>query len=161
MLAAAMALAATVGRPSMSSLRHFLRANRLLPEQFIRLDGELFDHLEALAAAQNRPVRAVVIDALHAAILSTQAQTRNDQRWHTLTRREQQVAALACLGYTNHQIAEMLVISVNTVRSHMRGILDKYRVASKAELRLVLANWDFDTWLESHGPSMPLPTPED
>lgn len=145
----------------MSSLRHFLRANRLLPEQIVRLDGELFDQFEALAAAQNRPVRAVVIDALHAAVRATHAQSRNDQRWHILTPREQQIAALACLGYTNPQIADLLVISVNTVRSHMRGILDKYRVASKAELRLVLADWDFVTWLATYIPSLSLPTPED
>lgn len=145
----------------MSSFRHFLRANRLLPEQFVRLDGDLLDHFEALAAAQNRPVRAVVLDALYAAVRATYAQSRNDQRWHTLTPREQQTAALACLGYTNHQIADILVISVNTVRSHMRGVLDKYQVASKAELRLVLADWDFVTWLGAHTLSLPLPTPED
>ena len=145
----------------MSSLRHFLRTNRLLPEQFVRLDGELFDHLEALAAAQNRPIRAVVLDVLYAAVRTNQAQQRNDQRWHTLTPREQQIAALACLGYTNHQIAGILVISVNTVRSHMRGVLDKYKVASKAELRLVLADWDFDTWLGSQHPAPSLPTPEE
>ena len=145
----------------MSSLRHFLRANRLLPEQIIRLDGELFDHFEALAAAQNRPVRAVVVDALHAAVRATHAQSRNDQHWHSLTPREQQIAALACLGYTNHQIADILVISVNTVRSHMRGVLDKYKVASKAELRLVLSDWDFHTWLGAHNPPLSLPTPED
>ena len=145
----------------MSSLRHFLRANRLLPEQFVRLDGELFDYLEALAADQNLPVRAIVIDALYAAVRATHAQSRNDQRWHTLTPREQQTAALACLGYTNHQIADILVISVNTVRSHMRGVLDKYQVASKADLRLVLVDWDFVTWLATHTPSLSLPTPED
>lgn len=145
----------------MLSFRHFLRANRLLPEQFVRLDGELFDHLEALAVAQNRPIRTIVMDALHAAIRSTYAQTHNDERWDTLTPREQQTAALACLGYTNHQIADILVISINTVRSHMRGVLDKYRVASKAELRLLLANWGFEAWLAAHYPSLHLPTPED
>ncbi len=30
----------------------------------------------------------------------------------------------------------------------MRRVLDKYQVTSKAELRLILANWDFDAWVE-------------
>lgn len=149
----------------MSSVRLFLRAHRLLPEQWIRLDPELFDHLEALAADQHTSVHALVLSALYATVRANYAQSKNDRHWQSLTPREQQVAALACLGYTNHQIADILVISVNTVRSHMRGILDKYRVASKAELRLILASWDFDDWLALQGypASLPAsaPTPED
>ena len=130
------------------SVRQFLLANRLWPQQFIRLDGELFTLLESPAAAQGRTVQALIHDTLYAAVYTNHAQTRNDNRWHELTPREQQVAALACLGYTNQAIAGHLVISVNTVRSHMRRVLDKYHVTSKAELRLILANWDFEAWVE-------------
>ncbi len=130
------------------SVRQFLLANRLWPQQFVRLDGELFTLLENLAAAQERTVQALIHDTLYAAVYTNHAQARNDNRWLELTPREQQVAALACLGYTNQAIAAHLVISVNTVRSHMRRVLDKYQVTSKAELRLILANWDFDAWVE-------------
>lgn len=136
----------------MSSIRQILLANRLWPQQLIRLDAELFGLLEGLAAAQSRSVNALVIDALYAAVYTNYAEAKNDHRWAELTPREQQVAALACLGYTNREIAGQLVISVNTVRSHMRSILDKYHVASKAELRLILANWDFDAWVEVREP---------
>lgn len=132
----------------MSSVRQLLLTNRLLPAQFIRLDAELFTLLEDMAAEQNRSVRALVIDTLYATVYARHAQTKNDHRWTELTPREQQVAALACLGYTNQEIAGQLVISINTVRSHMRNILDKYHVTSKAELRIILANWDFEAWLE-------------
>lgn len=131
----------------MSSVRQLLLTHRLLPEQIIRLDAELFLLLEELAARQGRPVRDLVWDALVAAVRADHAQTSNDRRWAELTPRQRDVAALACLGYTNGEIAERLVISVNTVRSHMRGVLDTYHVSSKAELRVILANWDFSSWL--------------
>ena len=89
----------------MSALRRLLLDRGLLPQQFLRLDAELFALLE-------------------------------------------QVAALVCLGYTNEAIARQLVISVNTVRSHVRRVLDKYAVASKAELRIILAGWDFESWYD-------------
>ena len=130
------------------SVRQLLLANGLWPRQFIRLNEELFTLLEALAAAQGRTVPDLVSDTLYGAVYTNHAQARNDNRWLELTPREQQVAALACLGYTNQAIAAHLVISVNTVRSHMRRVLDKYHVASKAELRLILANWNFDAWVE-------------
>src|SRR5690606_2567976 len=112
----------------MSSVRQLLLTHRLLPEQIIRLDAELFLSLEELAARQGRPVRDLVWDALVAAVRADHAQTSNDRRWAELTPRQRDVAALACLGYTNGEIAERLVISVNTVRSHMRGVLDTYHV---------------------------------
>jgi DNA-binding CsgD family transcriptional regulator len=135
----------------MSSIRQYLLAHRLLPQQFVRLDGELFGRLEALAAAQGRTVHDLVIDALYAAVYTNRAQAAYDQLWSELTHRGQQVAALVCLGYTNHEIARHLTISVNTVRSHVRNVLDKFQVTSKAELRLILANWNFDDWLEATG----------
>ena len=145
----------------MSSLRQLLRAYRLLPEQIVRLGPELFDRLEALAGEQGRSVEAVVVEVLHAAVREFDVQTDSSHRWYALTPREQQVAALACLGYTNDEIASDLVISVNTVRTHMRAILDKFDVASKGELRVRLAHWDFAGWMEAEGlPARPI-TPEE
>jgi DNA-binding NarL/FixJ family response regulator len=135
----------------MSSIRQYLLAHRLLPQQLIRLDGELFGRLEALAATQGRAVHDLVIEILDAAVYENYAQARNDRRWQELTPREQQIAALVCLGYTNHEIAHRLTISVNTVRSHVRNVLDKFQVTSKTELRLILAHWNFDNWLEATG----------
>lgn len=130
----------------MSALRRLLLDHGLLPQQFLRLDAELFALLENVAAAQERSVHEVAVDALYDAVNAAYAQVGNDRRWHDLTPRQQQVAALVCLGYTNEAIAQQLVISVNTVRSHVRHVLDKYAVASKAELRLILSGWDFESW---------------
>jgi DNA-binding NarL/FixJ family response regulator len=133
----------------MTALEQFLLARRLLPRQFIRLEADLYLMLQELAAAQGKTIDDFTIEALYAIVSDNYAQTKNDRRWDTLTPREQQVAALACLGHTNQEIAQQLVISVNTVRSHMRSILDKYQAANKAELRLALAAWDFRAWLEA------------
>ncbi len=130
------------------SFRRFLLDHGLLPGQYVRMDAELLILLEGVAATQGRPVRELILDALRHAVQVNHAQAHNDGRWLELTPREQQVAALACLGYTNHEIARQLVISVNTVRSHMRNVLDKYGVTSKADLRLILADWNFEGWEE-------------
>lgn len=132
----------------MSAIRQILLTHRLLPEQFIRLDPELFLLLEELAYRQERPVRDLVIEVLYATARAEFARDSTDARWQELTPRQQEVAALVCLGLTNHEIAAQLYISVNTVRSHVRLILEKYRISSKTELRLALAHWNFEEWLE-------------
>ena len=65
------------------------------------------------------------------------------RRWQSLSPREQQVAALTCLGYTNPQIAARLGLAVETVRTHTRNVQFKFNVNSKADLRLLLSAWDF------------------
>ena len=60
------------------------------------------------------------------------------------------MAALACLGHTNPEIGRLMVISPNTVKTHMRNLLEKVNVSSKAELREVFAGWDFEAWLDGN-----------
>lgn len=60
-----------------------------------------------------------------------------------LTKREQEVLALVATGATNDRIAERLVISSDTVKSHVKQILRKLRAENRAEaisqyLRLTL-----------------------
>jgi len=50
-----------------------------------------------------------------------------------LTRREAEVLALMAEGSTNLAIAERLVISEGTVKSHVKSILRKLRAANRAE----------------------------
>lgn len=51
-----------------------------------------------------------------------------------LTAREQEVWLLHCDGYTYHQIAEKLYITINTVKKHMRSVHAKRRSQSDLEL---------------------------
>ena len=66
------------------------------------------------------------------------------QAWETLTPREREITALTCLGYTNGQMAIKLGISVETVKTHVANTLRKFNLRSKADLRVALANWQFD-----------------
>jgi len=68
--------------------------------------------------------------------------------WSILTPRERQVAMLVCQptmrgSVTNREIASTLSISPETVKIHVRNVLSKFNLHSKAELRQVLAGWDF------------------
>ena len=55
-------------------------------------------------------------------------------RIFTLTRRERQVAILACRGLRNKEIGERLFISETTVHHHITAILSKLEVSSRVEL---------------------------
>jgi DNA-binding CsgD family transcriptional regulator len=55
----------------------------------------------------------------------------------TLTSRELEILSLVSAGYNNADIAEELVISLHTVRAHMRNIFEKLHV----ENRIQAATW--------------------
>ena len=63
--------------------------------------------------------------------LATRAEDGDDER--RLTRREIEVLGLITQGLSNKQIAAQLVISQNTVKNHVRNILEKLRLRSRAE----------------------------
>jgi len=57
-----------------------------------------------------------------------------------LTPREQEVARLIALGYTNRQIANALVLTPGTVANHVAHILDKLQCSSRVQI----ATWTVD-----------------
>ncbi len=63
------------------------------------------------------------------------AQRAGDQLAEGLTTREREVLELLVTGVTsNHDLAERLVVSENTVRYHLRNILDKLHVQNRAQV---------------------------
>ena len=72
--------------------------------------------------------------------------------WVMLSRREQHVTALTCLGYTNPQIAARLGLSMGTVKSYLDHVFHKSGLRSKADLRVFFAPWDFSEFeqLDAH-----------
>ncbi len=51
-----------------------------------------------------------------------------------LTEREREILRLIALGFTNQEIAGQVFLSVRTVESHRRHILNKLRLATRADL---------------------------
>jgi DNA-binding CsgD family transcriptional regulator len=66
------------------------------------------------------------------------ASPRPGRYWAALTSREKDVAALAYAGYSNAQIAALLGVGVETVRSHIQRMLRKLDLHSRNELYAAL-----------------------
>jgi non-specific serine/threonine protein kinase len=62
---------------------------------------------------------------------------------HMLTRRQEEVAVLVARGLTNPQIAARLVISEHTAATHVRRILKKLGLHSRAQIGSWLAEQEF------------------
>lgn len=65
-----------------------------------------------------------------------------------LRKRQLEVLNLLLLGHTNHEIAEILHLSYETVRSHIRVILEKFNARDRAQvISIVLQDAvDFSLW---------------
>ena len=71
---------------------------------------------------------------LGARMIAAEAQERAAAEADPLSEREREVLRLLALGHTNQEIAEQLYISVRTAESHRAHIMQKLRLATRAEL---------------------------
>jgi two-component system, NarL family, nitrate/nitrite response regulator NarL len=120
----------------------------------LQLDTVLLDTLSDLAEQEQRPRDEVASELLSFAILQRNEAGYNLRRWRGLTPREQEVAALVALGYTNRQIAGRLHITPETVKTHTHNVMRKFDISRKENLRNALAVWDFSAW-DSHANKAP------
>lgn len=132
----------------MSLWQRLLRALGYQPAARLsfHLDQELARSLQELAAREQRRAGEVAADLLSSALAERNTRGELLERWLRLSAREQQVAALICLQYTNRQIAARLSITPETAKRHVRNVLRKFELRSKAQLRRQLAGWDFSDW---------------
>jgi DNA-binding NarL/FixJ family response regulator len=110
-------------------------------------DENLLQSLQTMAEREQRHTGEVASELLSSALARRQVDDSLMAHWGFLSAREQQVAALICLNFTNRQIAARLRITPETAKSHVRNVLRKFDLHSKAELRRALADWDFSAWL--------------
>jgi len=117
------------------------------PEKSLfELDAVLAEYVRTVAEREQLRPDELASDLLSSGLAQRDQMQRAGLQWRNLSPREQQVAALACLGYSNQQIASRLIISQETVKTHMTSILRKYGVHNRSELRQVLEGWDFSQW---------------
>jgi DNA-binding CsgD family transcriptional regulator len=102
--------------------------------------------LSTLASYEGRPEDELIPELLAAGLNQYTSNERLWKRWQGLSPREKDVAALACLGYTNREIGARLAISHETVKDRLESALHKFQVTKRTELRALLANWDFSEW---------------
>ena len=130
-----------------TQLWHWLNPKDSSQLLLLKLDPVNAHFLAQLAADTNASRNEVAQDLLKNALADRQVAEAHLEHWHGLTDRQQQVAALACLNFTNRQIAARLGISPQTVKAHMRNLLHRFDLHSKAELRQALSDWDFSEWV--------------
>jgi len=102
--------------------------------------------LTTLSQHEGRPEDDLVQDLLAAGLTHYYESEDLWRKWRSITPREQDVAALACLGFSNREIAARLHISPNTVKSRLHNVLRKFNLHNRADLRVMLADWDFSAW---------------
>lgn len=89
---------------------------------------------EAVTEAIQRALRGEVYLDPTVALPVVRRAARAAESPDELTPREEEILALIARGLTNRQIAEQLFISVNTVETHRRHLLEKLGARSRAEL---------------------------
>ncbi len=132
-------------------LRQLLEKKKGNDESRIFLqDEEIITVVRKAAKEQGRSEEAIIADLTKAGWDQIQQDAEITDRWDSLSQREQQVVALICLGHRNYQIAEILVIAPETVKTHLQNIFAKFNLRSSKELRLVLKDWNFAEWWEQN-----------
>jgi DNA-binding CsgD family transcriptional regulator len=114
--------------------------------RYYELDESLQLMLEGIVEQEQRPIEEVASRLLKEGLERRQVEANLWQRWQSLSGREQDVAALACLGFSNKEIASRLGVSAETVKTHLHHALAKFNLRTRAELGLLLADWDFTAW---------------
>jgi len=122
----------------------FNSRRRSSPNLLLHARGEVLAMLNDLAHEQGISIEDLAMRYVEKETIKDYQSTNvNVQNWESLSQRQQEVAALACLSYTNSEIAEKLDISLETVKTHMKQILRKFKVRGRHQLGYVLRKWDF------------------
>ena len=102
--------------------------------------------LTTIAKHEGRPEHELLPDILAAGLSQYVTKDKLWKKWQSLSAREQEVAALACQGYTNREIGERLSISPETVKVRLQRAMLKFGVNTRSQLRMLLEEWDFSEW---------------
>jgi DNA-binding NarL/FixJ family response regulator len=134
----------------LSRLRKFLQKKKGMDSHTFHADQELLAAVQETAQQQGRTEEEVWLDFAKAGRDQYLESSELEACWDNLTDREQEVTALACMGRRNYEIADILNISHETVKTHMQNIFTKFDIRDRNELRRALKDWQFQEWWDSH-----------
>ncbi len=130
-------------------LRRLLKRKKGPASRVYSSDETLVTSIKEVAKQQGRAEEEVFADFARSGRDQFFRDGEAEARWDSLSEREQEVTALACLGYRNYEIAGILGIAPETVKTHLQNIFNKFGLRSRKELRLVLNQWQFAEWWNS------------
>jgi len=104
----------------------------------LEADPELGEELQSAARARGQAPETLAADLLVRGLEQEALRAQIESALAALTPRERQVVWLAARGWTNRRIAEALFVSPETVKTHVAHVLEKLRLRSKVELRVLL-----------------------
>lgn len=107
----------------------------------------LINEVRTLANDRGCAEDEIILGLLVQALKLNRHSEQTHRCWESLSQREKQVAALVCSGLTGRQTAAYLVLSPETIKTHVRHILRKFNLNSRRDLRNLLAEWDFSHWV--------------
>ncbi len=110
------------------------------------VNAELSTRLRRAARSRARSPETLVNDFLERGLEQETLRVHAEHALASLTPREQDVTWLAARGQTNRQIADALVISSETVKSHVHNVLVKFGLRSKSDLRLLMLDLGIRWW---------------
>ena len=79
-----------------------------------------------------------LIDVVGKSDITDKTKSR-DKVLSTLSKREKEVALFVAQGMSNQEVAEMMYVSLRTVKAHLSSIYEKTEVRNRLELGLALA----------------------
>lgn len=101
---------------------------QILPE--MGMDYEVFTALKRVISDYNKAINLI--------------EEKNKSYNFPLTRREFEIAHLAAEGLQNQEIADKLFVTINTIKSALKGIFTKLDIYSRRELKEKLKKYNFN-----------------
>lgn len=95
--------------------------------------SELFDMLAGARRGEAAITRAMAAKILSEFGRQASKETESTVQSHGLTQREVEVLQLVAKGASNREIANQLGIAENTVKNHLRNILDKLHLENRVQ----------------------------
>jgi DNA-binding NarL/FixJ family response regulator len=91
------------------------------------------EYLQAIAEDE-MPMSKQLAGKMIAEFSSMHAKSHQDERHSPLTEREREILEWVAKGKTNREISEALYISENTVKNHLKNILQKLHMQNRVQL---------------------------